>query len=638
MTTSHTRYFRWGVPDFDSDPWHSEFDALARSIDRTVYGALIAAGAELWENSTAYEPGNFAIDSTTGAIYVNTVSHTSAASPTTFATDRANHPTYWNVIDISGGINNEFVTRATLLATDLTNAAFGDRFRFSAFATAYDGGEGVLEKVDAIGSGVGYGTSIDGSLFRRVDRIISTRSVGAVDDAALDGTFNATSALTDMVGFYNNNPDIVQELHFDPIRHTITAPLPVFSRPAYIHGGVSLKTSPSIIWKRFVEASSTLGYLSFTRYLPRLEHLCFKSDIVAHGASGGACVSIITPQGGNAGDLFVEKCFFQSGDGCNYGMYIDGSANTDSPQGARNLHFLDTDFFGAAGASLYLKSCHNVYFAGCVVDSTGGSGVAFVVTGTTDVGADNINFQGLMASMQIDHATRINIKADTGNIQIGNKVGGSFYTGTTTGTSGLDVYGNVEGDVIINSDGAYNITIWGNIEGDVSLTGTIDRLIIKGKVFGDIVYNSGTVTNCRFEDGCEGSVPAHGTWANSNYVERNALLTYTSTVSSGTGTLGASPTAGVRYKRRGKMVDFVCDVSIPNNGSGASYLEVLLPIAGKAASNAQFAAARTDILGDVLAGIFGGVAVDRFRIYKTDGTYPAASGATFVISGSYETA
>lgn len=95
MTTSLTRYFRWGIPDFTTAPWHSDWDALVRAIDRTLYEAMIAAGMTEWTNSTNYEAGMIVQDPDDGSVWVCAVDHVSAAAPTTMAQDRAANPTYW---------------------------------------------------------------------------------------------------------------------------------------------------------------------------------------------------------------------------------------------------------------------------------------------------------------------------------------------------------------------------------------------------------------------------------------------------------------------------------------------------------------------------------------------------------------
>lgn len=95
MTTTHTRHFRWGIPDFDTDPWHADFAAMVNSIDSSIYAALIATGATDWTNSHVYGIGDIVISPDDGTLWVCETAHTSAVSPTAFTTDRLAHPSYW---------------------------------------------------------------------------------------------------------------------------------------------------------------------------------------------------------------------------------------------------------------------------------------------------------------------------------------------------------------------------------------------------------------------------------------------------------------------------------------------------------------------------------------------------------------
>lgn len=96
MTVQYTANFRFGIPDFLSDPWHEDFEALVQSIDRVLYQMAIAESVSIWENSTAYVISDLVIDSITGIMYTCGVAHTSPVTPTTFAADRVTNPSRWN--------------------------------------------------------------------------------------------------------------------------------------------------------------------------------------------------------------------------------------------------------------------------------------------------------------------------------------------------------------------------------------------------------------------------------------------------------------------------------------------------------------------------------------------------------------
>lgn len=81
-----------------SEPWHADWDALVQAIDEALFSAIFTAGGTIWANSTAYPVGHVVISPQDGSIWIASVAHTSAASPTTFSADRAAHPTFWNPV------------------------------------------------------------------------------------------------------------------------------------------------------------------------------------------------------------------------------------------------------------------------------------------------------------------------------------------------------------------------------------------------------------------------------------------------------------------------------------------------------------------------------------------------------------
>jgi len=95
MTLTYTSRMKLAVPDFLTEPWHSEFAQAMDSIDRLVFNALLMQGAALWTNSTAYVIGDIVISPDTGALYTCAAPHTSSASPQTFTAELVAHPTFW---------------------------------------------------------------------------------------------------------------------------------------------------------------------------------------------------------------------------------------------------------------------------------------------------------------------------------------------------------------------------------------------------------------------------------------------------------------------------------------------------------------------------------------------------------------
>src|SRR4029077_4591897 len=93
MTLSYTKNFHLAVPDFLSEPWHSEFAQAMQSIDNILLGVISVGIA--WQNSHTYAVGDLAFDTQTGSQFSCAVAHISAPIPTTMAADRPAHPTFW---------------------------------------------------------------------------------------------------------------------------------------------------------------------------------------------------------------------------------------------------------------------------------------------------------------------------------------------------------------------------------------------------------------------------------------------------------------------------------------------------------------------------------------------------------------
>lgn len=101
MSTSFTKFLRLAIPDFLTSPWSTQLTDAFTALDAAVYNSLVAANVIPWANNTVYGVGNTRIDPVTGSIWLCLVAHTSALSPTTMATDRTNHPTYWTSVALS---------------------------------------------------------------------------------------------------------------------------------------------------------------------------------------------------------------------------------------------------------------------------------------------------------------------------------------------------------------------------------------------------------------------------------------------------------------------------------------------------------------------------------------------------------
>ncbi len=99
MTLSYTTNYRFYLPDFRSEPWHSYLQINFQNIDSILSTSFAANNINAWANDFDYIPGNVAIDETDNTFYAARVTHTSAAAGS-FAADRAAHPTYWAEVQL----------------------------------------------------------------------------------------------------------------------------------------------------------------------------------------------------------------------------------------------------------------------------------------------------------------------------------------------------------------------------------------------------------------------------------------------------------------------------------------------------------------------------------------------------------
>ena len=99
--TDYTTNLNLELIDFNKATWHDDAWNNYKIIDAAcaVLGLSIKG---LWANSTAVVVGEFWVDGTDGSIWQVNVAHTTAASPTTFSSDRTSNPTYWSQINAVG--------------------------------------------------------------------------------------------------------------------------------------------------------------------------------------------------------------------------------------------------------------------------------------------------------------------------------------------------------------------------------------------------------------------------------------------------------------------------------------------------------------------------------------------------------
>lgn len=93
---TNTTNYKFELIDFDTSPWHDRDHNNWRLLDGLLYNLIALANVQgIWANSIAYVVGDRVVDGADSSLWECKVTHTSAASPVTFATDRSNNPTYW---------------------------------------------------------------------------------------------------------------------------------------------------------------------------------------------------------------------------------------------------------------------------------------------------------------------------------------------------------------------------------------------------------------------------------------------------------------------------------------------------------------------------------------------------------------
>jgi hypothetical protein len=119
MTTQYTRNFRLALPDFRSGPWHDLVNNDFISIDELLMSVFQGVDTRPWVNNYLFKAGMTAIDTTDNTFWVCILDHTSAPVPTTFAQDRAAHPTYWNRIVVGVSPRGDWHTSTHYLINDI---------------------------------------------------------------------------------------------------------------------------------------------------------------------------------------------------------------------------------------------------------------------------------------------------------------------------------------------------------------------------------------------------------------------------------------------------------------------------------------------------------------------------------------
>lgn len=112
-----------------------------------------------------------------------------------------------------------------------------------------------------------------------------------------------------------------------------------------------------------------------------------------------------------------------------------------------------------------------------------------------------------------------------------------------------------------------------------------------------------------------------------------AWTPYSPTITSGSGTLTSVSASGA-YNQIGKTVTMRVSVTITNNGTGATTINIPLPVAAlHATDNVGYGRERVNTGKSLIGNTTGGTLL-QMQFY--DNTYPGANGNVLVVNSIYE--
>lgn len=223
----------------------------------------------------------------------------------------------------------------------------------------------------------------------------------------------------------------------------------------------------------------------------------------------------------------------------------------------------------------------------------------------------------------------------------------TFYPTTVDKTLAVDIVPNGSPSEISNQGFAWLDITDKDVYGNPSVALRVAHVGITSTaaVFGSKVYNGGGTTPVHIEvDGTNRvTIDSTGISFLSNPLPvsiggtgdtGSAWTAYVPTVSSATGSCTSCSATG-RYKTLGKTVWFSQQITITTNGSAASQIRTTLPPGLTPQTGFSASGGRSDATGPTLWAL-GVAGVGTLFIARYDGVYPGVDGATFSISGTYE--
>lgn len=302
MTTTFTTHFRFGLPDFLSSPWQNDWYTLVQLMDSVLYEISLGTIIDVWANSTLYRVGNLRIDPDLGTIWTCLVQHTSAAYPTTFATDRTNHLTFWGIFTAVDG-DKGYITVSGSNSVYTINDGVVSNAKLSNMGQA-------TFKMRAAGAGTGV--PIDGTVAQA-----KTALAYAITDLAVGTSANLAAILSDETGtgaaVFGTAPVLTSPTITTKISPTTDDGAPLgdgthqFSDLFLASGGIINWNNGDVLISHAANAISFTGATNGYFYDVAIKPTT--NDAAPLGVSGTAWSDIFLASGGvinfNAGDVTI---------------------------------------------------------------------------------------------------------------------------------------------------------------------------------------------------------------------------------------------------------------------------------------------------------------------------------------------
>lgn len=259
--------------------------------------------------------------------------------------------------------------------------------------------------------------------------------------AASDGTgSNCDTALAAMFALAEIDKPSV--LRFGPGVFALDAAPPQIGYINAIRG--SLGTQPTIIYKRYAEGSADRGVFARGNYGGVFSDFSLQGSGTASGGRGLSAV--LTGAAPNVGELRFERLNISMGaSGASADIFIDGSSNTSSAKGYRQIFVEGCKLFGGTGGTsrpaIEAKSVQHLFIDGLIQDK-------ILLKGSSSVSTDDVQMKDVLAAvsgdaLQLGTSTSDNVMSRISHS--GTIVGGvaSFGGGNTTIVSLNRVTGTV---------------------------------------------------------------------------------------------------------------------------------------------------------------------------------------------------